>query len=110
MGQLCSGMALSGLLTASLAGILTLVPEAVFLAFVIYLAAFHSYLACANVTTWECLSWSKISYLRDWPRNLGSPFNIGLAKNLRLYFCYSLNPDDYFVWKMPKRRPDVNIV
>jgi hypothetical protein len=34
-----------------------------------------------------------------------SPFNIGLKNNLKLYFCYNLKNDNYFVWKMPKRLP-----
>ena len=91
------------------AGALTLSVEVVFLLFVLYLATFHWYLAWNNTTTWECLSWSKVSYLRDWPRKLGSPFNIGAVKNLKLYFFYNLKKDNYFVWKMPKKRPDFNI-
>lgn len=31
--------------------------------FVTNLAVFHSYLVLKNVTTWEYLSWNKISYL-----------------------------------------------
>ena len=75
--------------------------------FVFYLIVFHTYLACTNTTTWECLSWDKISYLKLWPRSLGSPFNIGIRKNLRLYFCFNLSGDNYFVWRLPKRRPDI---
>lgn len=62
----------------STAGIVTLVIEGLFLLFVAYLLIFHTYLALSNTTTWECLSWSKISYLKEWPRKYGSPFNIGL--------------------------------
>ncbi|CDW89177.1 dhhc zinc finger domain containing protein [Stylonychia lemnae] len=54
----------------------------------------------------ECLSWQKISYLKVWPKKLGSPFNIGFRNNLRLYFCYHLEKDNQFVWRMPRRRPD----
>lgn len=43
-----------------------------------------------------------------WPRRLGSPFNIGIRKNLKLYCCYNLNEDNFFVWRMPKRRPTEN--
>ena len=60
------------------AAIVTLSIEALFLIFVMYLLVFHTYLAFSNITTWECLSWSKISYLRDWPRKYGSPFNLGI--------------------------------
>ena len=77
--------------------------------FVVYLILFHSYLAATNTTTWEFLSWEKISYLKLWPKHLGSPFNIGLAKNLRLYFCFDLSGDNYFVWRLPKRRPDIYV-
>lgn len=75
--------------------------------FVVYLIVFHSYLAASNMTTWECLSWEKISYLKLWPRRMGSPFNIGLKKNLKLYFCFNLTGDNYFVWRLPKNRPDI---
>ena len=87
------------------AGISTLLVETFFSLFVIYLLIFHTYLALSNTTTWECLSWSKISYLKDWPRKYKSPFNIGIKNNLKLYFCYNLKNDNYFVWKMPKRLP-----
>jgi len=79
---------------------------ALFLLFVTYLLIFHSYLSMTNTTTWECLSWKKISYLKEWPRKLGSPFSIGLKNNLKLYCCYNLDRDNFFVWRMPKRRPD----
>ena len=88
-------------------GIITLVVEAIFILFVTNLIVFHSYLSVSNVTTWECLSWKKISYLQVWPRKLGSPFNIGIVNNLKLYFCYNLNKDNYFVWRMPRSRPDI---
>lgn len=88
------------------AAIVTLIIEGIFTLFVTYLLIFHSYLIFNNITTWECLSWSRISYLRDWPRNYGSPFNLGLRSNFRLYFCYDLTKDNYFVWRMPKSRPE----
>lgn len=70
---------------------------------------FHSYLALTNMTTWECLSWDKISYLKLWPRKLGSPFNVGIRKNLKYYFTNELKGDNYFVWRMPKSRPDIDV-
>jgi len=90
-------------------GIVCVIADAIFQLFVVYLIVFHSYLASTNTTTWECLSWNKISYLKLWPRKFGSPFNIGLRKNLRLYFCFSLTGDNYFVWRLPKRRPDIDL-
>lgn len=43
------------------------------------------------MTTWECLSWNKISYLKDWPRKLGSPFSKDVKTNLKIYFLGSNN-------------------
>ena len=88
-------------------GLVCTIVNAIFQLFVIYLIVFHTYLASTNTTTWECLSWDKISYLKLWPRKFGSPFNIGLVKNLRLYFCFNLTGDNYFVWRLPKKRPDI---
>lgn len=31
--------------------------------FVINLIVFHTYILSKNITTWECLSWTKVSYL-----------------------------------------------
>ena len=88
-------------------GWVTFVVDVLFQLFVIYLISFHTYLALVNLTTWECLSWDKISYLKLWPRHLGSPFNIGVWKNLQCYFCTDLEGDNHFVWRLPKRRPDI---
>ena len=85
------------------AGITTLIIESVFIVAVAFLIIFHTYLALSNLTTWECLSWSKVSYLTNWPTKYRSPFNIGLINNVKLYFCYKLKNDDYYVWKMPKK-------
>jgi len=87
-------------------GYIAAILACIFLLFVLNLIIFHTYVASQNITTWECLSWQKISYLRYWPRRFGSPFNIGFANNLRLYFCYSLADDNLLVWRMPRRRPD----
>ena len=89
--------------TSIRAGIATLFIESVFVLVVACSIIFHTYLLLSNLTTWECLSWSKVSYLTNWPRKNRSPFNIGLINNFKLYFCYNLKKDDYFVWKMPKK-------
>ena len=70
-------------------GYLTIVLEAIFMLFVLNLIIFHSYILSRNITTWECLSWSKVSYLQNWPRKLGSPFDLGVCQNIRLFCCYS---------------------
>ena len=75
--------------------------DIIFQFFVSYLIVFHSYLALSNMTTWECLSWDKISYLKLWPRNLGSPFNAGIRKNLECYFSNQPDGESYNIWKMP---------
>ena len=88
-------------------GTISIIVDSIFQFFVVYLIIFHSYLAATNTTTWECLSWDRISYLKLWPRRFGSPFNIGFLKNLKLYFCFTLTGDNYFVWRLPKKRPDI---
>ena len=56
--------------------------------FVLNLIVFHSCLLLRNITTWEFLSWQKVSYLKEWPRKFGSPFDLGIGMNLRLVFRY----------------------
>jgi hypothetical protein len=63
----------------------------------------HLYLASANLTTWEFLSWNKISYMKVWPKKYGSPFTKGRLKNLRMYFFNSRNL--MHQWKMPTKFP-----
>lgn len=79
--------------------------EAAFGLMVTSLWAFHTYLACTNITTWERLSWDKISYLKDWPRSYGSPFSLGYRGNLHKYCCAPL-PELYTVWVLPTVLPE----
>ena len=65
------------------------------------LFAFHTYLASRNVTTWELLSWYKISYLKDFDRREGSPYSRGFCGNLKQYFCEAL-PKHYKDWQPPE--------
>ena len=44
-------------------GYVALISAISFALFVLNLGVFHSYLILKNVTTWEQLSWNKISYL-----------------------------------------------
>jgi hypothetical protein len=69
-----------------------------------FLLVFHSYLAAANKTTWEQLSWEKISYLSKWPKKMGSPFSKGVLKNLVHYCCKPL-PKGYTMWNFPTKVP-----
>lgn len=75
-----------------------------FLIMVFSLICFHSYLACVNLTTWESLSWYKISYLREWHEDWGSPFDQGCTQNLKFFCCTQNN--GIKIWDMPKfKRP-----
>ena len=67
-------------------GYLVAVAAGLFVLFVLNLLVFHSYLILVNITTWEQLSWSKITYLNNWKRSFGSPFDLGFRENLRLVF------------------------
>jgi palmitoyltransferase len=77
----------------------------IFALFVLNLLLFHSYIISKNVTTWEQLSWKKISYLKDWDKRHGSPFDLGLLENVKLVFCNNLKPYDFYLWKMPYWKP-----
>ncbi|CAG9335970.1 ZDHHC12 [Blepharisma stoltei] len=80
---------------------------AFFLFFVTCLLVFHTYLAITNQTTWENISWERISYLKKWPKSYGSPFSKGCLSNIYIYCCKPL-PKTYTSWIMPARLPDKN--
>lgn len=86
-------------------GYLALISAIVFSIFVLNLVLFHTYLIIKNTTTWEHLSWNKISYLHDWKREFGSPFDLGIKENIKLVFWNDLQKDDFFLWKMPYWHP-----
>lgn len=77
------------------------------------LAVMHIYLALSNLTTWEYLSWQKISYMKVWPKKYGSPFSKGSRiANFHMY----LFPEKYtrtangakkrhIQWEMPTAFP-----
>jgi hypothetical protein len=79
------------------------------------LVVFHTYLSSNNLTTCkrltifnligESLSWEKISYLKNWPIQYGSPFSEGAKKNLHYFFCSKLMLDKFTIWKIPKELP-----
>lgn len=73
------------------------------------LLGFHTYLAACNLTTCtlhpgEVASWSRISYLKQWPRAYGSPFSKGLLSNLYFYCCRRV-PKPFNTWSLPKTLP-----
>lgn len=57
------------------------------LVMVFCLLGYHTFLAAANMTTWENIAWKQISYLRDLPEQKGSPFSRGTLQNLYIYCC-----------------------
>eukprot|EP00916_Digyalum_oweni_P026689 GHVL01043815.1.p1 GENE.GHVL01043815.1~~GHVL01043815.1.p1 ORF type:complete len:508 (+),score=99.74 GHVL01043815.1:63-1586(+) len=65
--------------------ILSLVIIFFYTLMVICLVVYHAFLATANVTTWEHLSWYKISYLKRIDINDGTPFSKGCFSNWILY-------------------------
>eukprot|EP00347_Sterkiella_histriomuscorum_P000103 403377170 len=76
------------------------------------LVFFHLFLSSSNLTTWEFLSWNKISYMKVWPKRYGSPFSQGQSRwtNLRMYFCQKKQKkSQYFAqWKMPLGLPELS--
>jgi len=86
-----------------------LVILAFFTLMVSCLVSFHTYIAMKNLTTWEIVSWDRISYLKNWPKKLGSPFSKGFFGNLYQYCCEPL-PKAYRVWDLPSHVPEANEV
>ncbi len=65
----------------------------------------HIFLASANLTTWEYISWDKISYLKVWPKKYGSPFSKPSKwENIKIYFT---KMEGKRKWKMPSKFPDI---
>ena len=89
--------------------VITIIVLGFFTLMVSCLLGFHTYLSFVNQTTCkehlgENVSWEKISYLKKWPRNYGSPFSLGAKKNLYLYCCASLE-SNHREWKVPTHLP-----
>lgn len=76
-------------------------------AFVLGLIVFHTLLAGKNLTSWEYISWMRITYLKVWPRKFGSPFCEGdTIANYRQFFCYPFAKSlKIYPWQMPKKLP-----
>ena len=75
-----------------------------FLVNVTSLLGFHTYLIMVNLTTWEFLSWHRISYINKWPKKKGSPFSRGCFSNVKLFCCKSL-PGEFYKWSLPADFP-----
>lgn len=71
---------------------------------VICLIFYHTFLAMANLTTWENVSWGRISYLKHLRERKGSPFSRGIKQNLQQYFLigsktpHPLGPEGEIIW------------
>ena len=80
-----------------------------FMAFVLALIIFHTILAGKNLTSWEYISWMRITYLKVWPRKFGSPFSEGsMMANYRQFFCYPFSKSlRIHPWQMPKKLPPI---
>ncbi|CAL1150189.1 unnamed protein product [Cladocopium goreaui] len=69
------------------------------------LVCFHSYLALANITTWESISWYNISYLKSLSPEDGSPFSQSIRMNLAIYCCSDCckvfqTEDGWLLWEL----------
>lgn len=84
------------------AKIILLAVATFFFAMTASLLVFHTYLAFVNLSTWERLSWGKITYLTDWSKAWGSPFSKGVVGNL-LYFCCERHKG-LVDWQIPKHK------
>lgn len=73
-----------------------------FIVMVTCLFGYHSYLALTNQTTWENVSWEKISYMRQFSRKDGSPFSKGILLNV-YYYCCKKYPDAFTIWQLTKK-------
>jgi hypothetical protein len=51
----------------------------------------HFYLMIKNITTWELVSWKKISYLNGRQRKDGSPFGVSASENIKQYWKRGLS-------------------
>jgi len=71
----------------SVALIVGLLFIAMFFIMVICLLGFHTFLAIGNLTTWEHVSWRRITYLKDLRDEGGSPFSRSVSSNVAAYCC-----------------------
>ena len=68
--------------------------------------AFQIYLVTVNLTSWEFMSWMRITYLKVWPKKHGSPFNKGWLANVKLFIKINgRSNEDCHHWHMPTKLP-----
>lgn len=78
----CQGISLDEPSVFLLSGLLII---AIFFLMVLCLLSFHSFLALSNLTTWEHMSWRRITYLKGYKEDHGSPFTRNVCSNLTAY-------------------------
>uniref|UniRef100_A0A8C4QZX5 Palmitoyltransferase n=1 Tax=Eptatretus burgeri TaxID=7764 RepID=A0A8C4QZX5_EPTBU len=83
----CNG----GLLIVMIVGAVAALPSGLLL-------AFHLHLAATGATTWETMSWNRVTYLRSHGSE-HNPFDRGLLQNLHLFFCHHA----WITWEKPYR-------
>lgn len=82
---------------------------AFFIYFVGTLLYAQVYCASNNITQWEFIKWDKVTYMKVYPKKLGSPFSLGSRKaNLKLFFFGKFHRTTHaYRWTYPKTLPDV---
>ncbi|OMJ71578.1 hypothetical protein SteCoe_30171 [Stentor coeruleus] len=80
---LIDSIRITSFMVAPIIGTIVLVPLGIFSIFLLIL---HTYLISKGMTTWELISWKRISYLGSRRK---SPFDFGLAKNWLIYLTSS---------------------
>lgn len=75
------------------------------------LLVFQTYLIAKNLTTWEFLSWMKISYMKVWPKKHGSPFTRGgVRANFKFFYKQKFTSgSQIYPWRMPKKLPKLTM-
>ena len=70
--------------------------------FLTLLLCAHTFMLTRNVTTWELLAKTRITYLKNWPNRWVSPFNQGLIANFRMYLAAIPDKAPPIKWQLPE--------
>lgn len=62
----------------------------------------HLFLLWKNMTTWEFLARSHITYLKNWPSRWQSPFDQGLISTLRAFLVATSSRAPFIIWELPE--------
>ena len=93
-------------LSNELLAVLMMLISLGFIIFTLQMLAFQVYLISVGLTTWEYLSWMKITYLKVWPKRYGSPFSHGCCHNWQMFCCHSFRKHERcHQWIMPRELP-----